>query len=386
MGLVHRKTGKFKPTLTQLKDKSLSRNTICIICFWDRTATPYLEKYERTLSKFGVGFDVLFWDRGNSIDKSTKSNEKYIKLRIAKNRVLKLLSFLVWGRIVQRIVKQGGYKHLIILSTYPGILLRQLLRKQYKGQYIFDIRDYSMENCRFFRLMVMDVIESSSFTAISSPAYMQWLEPSSKILLNHNITGTCVDISRSIVFKRNEPIVISFVGTIRLDDHSRAFMLRLKNNERYIMEFVGRMTPECDIQSFCLKNGIQNVKFQGAFTNDQKPEIYKRVDLINSVYANIKAADTTPLPNRLYDSAIYKVPIICSLGTYLAEMVLRYGMGLCIDAFDPLLAEKLDTYIDTFDEKQFIRGCKEFIKDVMQEEDIFLTKLKETLIDWESKI
>lgn len=358
------------------------KNKVCIVCFWDRAATPYLEKYERVLREQGIEFDVIFWDRGNNFCGEIKTNERYIKIKIAKYKFFKIVSFLKWKQLITKMILRGGYTELIILTTYPAVLLSRFLLKNFRNRYIFDIRDYSMEENKYFRRLVMKIVEASSFTTISSQAYLRWLEPSEKIVINHNITGSTEGIQRELILKRNEPLVISFVGTVRLFDHTKAFMLQLKNSKRYILEFVGRTTPDCDIEKFCYDNDIHNIRLKGAFKSIDKLEIYKTVDLVNAVYTNDSLTGTTAIPNRIYDTAIYKAPIICSSRTYLAELVQRYGLGIPIDAYDMHLEEKLDAYVDNFDERYFLDGCKKFIDNILKEEDVFLSKLKCTLDVW----
>jgi hypothetical protein len=61
----------------------------------------------------------------------------------------------------------------------------------------------------------------------------------------------------------------------------------------------------------------------------------------------------------------------------------KYGIGFSVDAFDPRLVEKLDAYVDGFDESLFVQGCEKFMMDIMKEEKVFLEKLSSTLKGWQ---
>ena len=65
--------------------------------------------------------------------------------------------------------------------------------------------------------------------------------------------------------------------------------------------------------------------FEGVYQNKEKPDIYKKIDLINAVYGNESLIVTTSLPNKLYDCIVFKRPIIVHSGTYLSEIVNEYN-------------------------------------------------------------
>ena len=84
---------------------------------------------------------------------------------------------------------------------------------------------------------------------------------------------------------------------------------------------------DCDLEGYCKRNNIKNVVFKGEFKNEDKPEIYREIDFINAIYGNKSLEVTTALPNRLYDGILFKKPIIASKGTYLGEVIKKYGFN-----------------------------------------------------------
>ena len=365
---------------------------IGIICFWDRYATPYLAKYERVLNDNKIPFEVVFWNRTPNTNISTFSqngNCVYINLKCKDSKIGKVSSFFSWARLVKKIIKQRQYSHLILLSTMPAVLLYLFIVRNFVNKYIFDIRDYTYEKNTLFKKLVMSIIRHSSFTTISSKGFCDWLDSSDKIIVNHNITVNNNESSwLPPVFNDNKKINFAFVGNVRLDMQTEALLRKLKNDPLIDQYFYGRILPSCNIQAIKEEEGINNLYFMGPFDSADKQRIFDQVDLINCVYANSKddnnipLGDSTPLPNRLYDALVFMRPIVVSKGTYLAELVDEYSLGVCINGFSPDARDRIVNYINCFDSEEFMEGCKRLRHIVEEEEVIFLEKLVNTLLCW----
>ncbi len=356
---------------------------IGILCFWDRAATPYLEKYERVLSEADAEYEVIFWNRTGMPDQTLVEGESEVCIACGNRLDSKVTAFFMWEKQAKALLLKRNYDFLIILSTYPGVLLSGFLHKHYRGRYIFDIRDYSKGKNTLVGYVVNRLVAESTFTAISSKAFLRFLRPSPKIVLNHNLVFTESSEYDPVPLKEKKTIRFTFVGNIRLDKQTRAVLLSLKDSRRYFSCFAGRILPGCDIREYCEAEGIQNVSFSGEFTHSQKSLVYQNVDMINAIYVNhssrIRLADATPLPNRVYDAAIYGKPIVASKGTYLAELIAVYGLGFSVDGFSKNVESDFDRYLSEFDEKKFREGCQMFLNDVGKEEERFLQLLKETI-------
>lgn len=354
-----------------------------VISFWDRTATPYLEKYERMLNEKNIDYKVIFWNRTGTKNYNLDCKENEIIHICRANTLLKIIDFVLWKNKIINKLKKEKYDFLIILSTYPAVLLSSYIFKNYKLRYIFDIRDYSMEKNCLFGYLVSKLIDNSKFTAISSKGFMRWLAPSRKIIINHNITYYMNNYEKKINLKKNKKINFAFVGNIRLDKQTEKVLLNLKNSSTYVSGFIGRILPTCNIIQLCKENNIKNVYFYGQFSSDEKPDIYRDVDLINSIYANddknIRLADSTPLPNRLYDAAVFKCPIVASKGTYLADLIEEYNLGFSVNGFDKDIEKQFNEFIESFDEKKFRDGCDRFLQNVLHEENEFANRFNEAL-------
>lgn len=349
-----------------------------IICFWDRVATPYIDKYENILDNLKIDFDVLLWNRSNINIANTGVNDLYINVKAHRYLLIRILDFYKWKARVLSQLKTNKYDKLIVLSTVPAFLLRRYLRKNYKKKYIFDIRDYTFEKNYFFSKVIHRIVHNSYITTISSEGFYEWLRPAENVVINHNITFKQELFLSSPSFNRGI-INFGFVGNVRLDRQTRIVLLKLKDSNKYLSSFTGRIMPNSDIEDFIGKNKISNVIFSGEFHKEDKPKIYADIDLINAVYANTnnrkKYSDSTPLPNRIYDCVIYKRPIVASKNTYLSEIVDKFNLGFSINGFEDNVIDEFDKYIRDFEADVFISGCNTFLKKILEEEDNFIKQV-----------
>lgn len=363
-----------------------------IICFWDRLATPYLDKYERLLKSLSIEYEVVFWVRKQTGKSEIiyRDGEVAITSKCAGSLIRKVSDFILWRHNVLKVIKNRKYDHLIVLTTVPAVLLRTLLIGKYKDKYVFDIRDYTFERIAMFRKLVMTIIKRSSITAISSMGYMRWLDSNPKIMVNHNITITQPQAVTGVL-KGKRPVRFAFVGNVRLDTQTEALMKTMSKYREMEQHFYGRVLPNCPIEKITREQSIKNIQMHGAFTVLDKADIYKDVDLINCVYANaeteaaIPLGDSTPLPNRLYDSLIFKTPMVASSGTYLSELIIRYNLGCSVNGFDSNAVNTILNYVDTFDKTAFEQGANTLLEIVKDEERRFIEALNNVLNRWKQK-
>lgn len=362
-----------------------------IICFWDRLATPYLEKYERLLRENGVDYEVVLWNRTpeeNMPEVSYEGNTVSINLPCCGSFLKRVLKFFQWRGVVQRVIKKQKYDALIMLSTVPTLLLRSLLKRKFLQRYLFDIRDYTFEKHKPLRKLVMGLVNNSALTAISSKGYMQWLDPSPKIMINHNITVDSAEEYTAPHLKNRTPLRFSFVGNVRLDTQTEALMLQLKEHPDFEQHFYGRILPTCDIEQIGKANNVENLFLHGPFDVTQKRQFFENIDLLNAVYANarreedIPLGDSTPIPNRLYDCLVFYRPLVASKGTYLAELIDTYGLGCTVNGFSPDAHQIIRAYADSFDRETFIKNCDVLRMQVSEEEKEYIAAVTELLQKW----
>ena len=355
---------------------------IGIITFSDRNNMPYLNYYEDVLKKENINYQCIFWDRFAN-DKTQKNENEYtlhIKCLPGANKLGKIWPMFKYKYIVEKIIKKEQYTHLIILTTLPGVLLNKILLKNFKNKYIFDIRDYTYEKYEFYKKIVDELIDKSYFTAISSKGFMKFLDENEKIIPCHNISNAEYVVDDGEDIKNKQQITIGFLGNIRYFDENCKLINALANNSKYKLVYAGKTNIDCDLESYCIKNNIFNVIFYGEFNNENKPQIYKKIDLINAVYGNYSLLVSTPLPNRLYDCLLLKKPIIAVNGNYFSKVVEENNIGLSLDLYSQDIDKIIDEYILNFDKNTFNKNCKKLLSKINLEQSYFYKKIEDFVL------
>ena len=355
---------------------------IGIITFSDRNNMPYLKYYEDIIQKANIAYECVFWDRfANS--KTTKKGNEYtlhIKCLPGANKIGKIWPMIKYKYIVEKIIKKEQYTYLIILTTLPGVLLNKILLKQFKNKYIFDIRDYTYEKYGFYKKIVDKLIDKSYFTAISSKGFMKFLNASTKIIPCHNISNAEYVVNDSEDIKNKQQITIGFLGGIRYFKENCKLIEIVANNSKYRLIYVGKKYADCDLESYCKSKKIKNVFFKGTFKNDEKPAIYKKIDLINAIYGNESLEVTTALPNKLYDGILFKKPIVVSNGTFLGKIVEENNIGLNLDLNENNIEKKIEQYISSFNKNDFTKSCQNLLLETSNEQNYFCKKIEDFVL------
>lgn len=336
-----------------------------IVTYDDYFNIPYIKFYEDYLKKHDQAYDIVLWNRsGHEID---IPNAYVYKARDRHSRVGKLIPFMGWRRFVLDILKKQRYDRLIVLTTLPAVLLADKLLGEYRNRFWFDIRDFTYENVAPYKNLVGKLVDAAAAVSISSPAFRGFLPKSDKIYLTHNISNQDAAEPRCDLAPGNSPITIGFVGGIQFFEQNKLLLQQFANHPGFCLKYVGKPHLGCDLEPFCQKNNINNAEFHPAFTNDRKPAIYRDIQLINCIYGNHNQVVRLLLPNRLYDCVLFKKPILVSSGTYLAEVVAQYHLGISVDVEADDVVQAVNAYLENFDPAVFEQGCRQFLEKVEEE-------------------
>lgn len=347
-----------------------------IVSLVDKDGMPYLKYYEDILKDNKIDYQSIFWDRFNEGEIEKDNNEYTIHMKClpGEKKLKKIIPMFKYKKILETIIKKEKYSHLIVLTTFTGILLYKTLLNNYANKYIFDIRDYSYEKYNIYKKMVNKLISESFFTSISSLGFMKFLNDyNNKIIVCHNIVKFNEKIVNNNLNKQQ--ITIGYVGGVRYYNANCKLIKALANSKKYKLLYVGKINEDCDLIGYCKDNNIKNVEFRGKYKNKDKIKFYTTIDLINSVYGNDSLEVSTLLPNRLYDAIILRKPIIVSKGTYLSEIVEKYNLGLSV-SFDDNISKKIEKYIINFDQVKFNNACSKFLKKAEKEQKYFINNIQ----------
>lgn len=335
-----------------------------IISMFSKNETPYASYYIDELEQQGATYDIAYFERYD-MDRTPDKNEllfsRYCPTGGSKFR--KLGTMVSYARWIRSLVKSDKYSSIIVLTTVPAVMLKDLLTKKYCCKYILDIRDYTYEGSKLYYGAVEDLIAHSFATVLSSRGFLDFLPKcDAKYVYTHNIAK---GYDKAGAFASQKNIYnIGFVGSIRYFNENSRLIDLVQKHPKYHLSYYGTQSNGCDLKDYCRQNGYANVLFGGPFDNAEKPEIYKSIDVINSIYGVAGLETTTAIPNRLYDAAIYGCPIIVSKGTYLAECVNAYKLGIAVNVLDEDIFEALDLYLENFSQEDFEDGRLRLLDDV----------------------
>jgi succinoglycan biosynthesis protein ExoL len=76
------------------------------------------------------------------------------------------------------------------------------------------------------------------------------------------------------------------------------------------------------------ENLSNNIEYFGSFKSPQDlHKIYKQLDINFVVYDPTHLNERIAIPNKLYESAFFRVPLICSPETYLSKLAIKWKIG-----------------------------------------------------------
>lgn len=337
---------------------------VCILGASSLRYMPYLKIYTSMLDHLGVAYEVAYWDRhGEDADRS--GTHRYDEMARSSGIAL-IPQYLGFRRFVRGLPGIDRFDLFIVLGMQIGVFLADFLVGK---RYVLDVRDFSHESNLVYRLIAVRVISGASMVAISSPGFLAWLPGASTPVVSHNLPA---DRHASIVASRlPSSRVISFIGGVRYLKPNKAIIRHMLRMCDWSLVFHGSGPDVEALSSFASENRVPNVSFTGPFRPEEKDHFYHVTDFVLCLYGRGSINERTLLPNRLYEACIYRRPIIVSAGTYLADVVARYGLGVVVNEDLSALQERLEAYFSQDVFSGFVAGCDRFLDDVRHEDQGF---------------
>lgn len=128
---------------------------------------------------------------------------------------------------------------------------------------------------------------------------------------------------------KHSVFTVSFIGAVR---YKRQMMNLLECAQRSSAEYLiaGFESSGNEIEE-CAKT-ISNVRWYGEYRFEKEAsKLYAMSDIIYSVYDADSYNVRVALPNKLYEAVFCEIPIIVARGTYLADVVNEWGVGIAVD-------------------------------------------------------
>ncbi len=312
---------------------------VAIIILGNSWICPYVNIYKDLLEKFGVEYDVILWDRDGSDSKGQIGQCEKGKICFDAGGVnfekplFKMFAYAKYARFIKKTVCANKYDRLVVSGPHLAILLSSFLKKKYKGRYILDYRDISVEQYPLLSRLYADALSGSYGNVISSPGFKKYLPSQYNYLVSHNFNiykAKKALSSYSKHFSVGKPLKILTIGAIRNYDSNVRILQLLANNSSYKLHFVGSGEASPLLAEYAREKNITNVVFSGFYKKEDEEALVAECDFIN-IYFPDNIEHSSIMSNRFYLSLMYKKPMIVTAGSVQAALVKKYGLGIVLD-------------------------------------------------------
>lgn len=337
------------------------KKRICIIAPSSLRYMPYLDLYLDILDGASVEYEVVYWDRF-LLDEDRERTVVYRREGTASGLSL-LTAYFGYRRFLKSYFGQHKFDMYIVLGVQVAVFMADFLRDK---KYILDIRDYSHESFFPFRIIARFLIARAQVVCISSAGFLKWLPKQREYILSPNLNASELSIEAACFDSSTR--IISYIGAIGYFDANAAFIRAIKAMPSWSLRYIGRGTQESALCSYASQQAAFNVFFRGLYQPREKACFYKETNFVLSCYGSESVVVQSALPNRLYESCIFRRPIIVNSGTYLAEVVQENGLGIVCD-LDNLkdLEVALTRYYDSDYFSEYSDNCARFLRHVASE-------------------
>ena len=344
---------------------------------------PYMHFYLDMMDSEDI--ELIYWDRDgkpdsevpNKISKSYRFDH-FIDEDAPFRSKLKI--FYKYRKFVLNVLRHNVYDKIILLHTTQGLTIIDYLIFKQKKNYLLDFRDISHEGSRIYRKIVGLLAKRAGCVVVSSDAFRRFLPNNININTIHNyLNDSLLHRNCHAINLRAKPIKISFWGLVRQVSINEKLIDALGNDNRFELHYYGRMQTQGQLlEAYVKDNAYANVFFHGQYFPNQRYEFAANTDILHNIYNNgIVTGNATG--NKYYDGIIFRLPQICTQGTFMGKLVSRHDVGLSLDLDSPNLADQIYEYYTTLDKEVFVKHCDETLDKVITEQRKTVSLVKDFL-------
>ena len=348
---------------------------ILIIGFAKIKYMPYLNLYLDNIDTNKNDVHILYWNR--DLQQEDVSHIKNVTLHEFKcyqeddaSRVSKIGSFLKFKRYTEDLVKKEKFDFLIVLTSVLAVLLSNILSGKYRNRYFFDYRDVTYERFSFYKKILQLIEKNSRLTFVSSDAFRKFFpdEHQNKIQTTYNFLTDSLNHrnDKEVFGTKSSKIRIAFWGLVRHEEINIKLIKKLGNDDRFELHYYGKETETArNLKKYVEANNIKNTFFYGEYKPEDRYEFIKNTDIIHNIYDDSNMMYATS--NKYCDGAIFRIPQICTNGSYMGEKVEEYGVGCAIDVDSAKLADDIYIYYNSIAKDEFKANCEKLEKVIIED-------------------
>lgn len=320
-------------------------NTVAVI---SHVPNPRANRRMEQLARKGK-VTLIYWDKGGEscpVQEIPGIEQREYFLKASRTNTLKrmvpMLSYkkkaIEWlNEIKPDVVYAERFDMLYIIWTYwkscktkPKIIFEVPdLPHMMVDENISSKEKIVSKAVRFFENMIYKKINVLIVTSekFYDDYYSRWI-PKDKVVFIPNSP----DLSAFKGYKHDghSKFTVGFIGVVRYPEQLK--MLIEASEEADVNVMFAGFTEGCpEIKE--MAETRDNVSYYGRYNYDKDiAKLYGSCDAIYSVYDSKMKNVSIALPNKLYEAVYCRLPIIVSKGTYLAEMVEKYNVGIAIES------------------------------------------------------
>lgn len=335
--------------------------------------SPYIYFYTGILERCGIAYDVIVPDKHKDMEQ--KADDLYV-LPWTPGRH-PLINYASYANHVKKLVKRQKYDGLIVLTGNNAAFLAGWLKRHYAGRYIVDIRDYTHENIKPYYLLEKKALSNSLANVLSSAKFKSFL-PSAEYLVCHNVT-VAKELDTRFGKATDRKIDIGYVGALGYTEQCKRMMDLVKADDRFVFSFYGSSKLEPMLKEYAASLDCDRIRFFGAYTNKDKPQIIEKVDILFNAYGNGIPLLDYALSNKMYDAMAFKKPILTSPHTYMDE--LAGPMSLPIDLKSATSLDGLYDRYQALEEEEINAFASEMHRRFLKENEETCRQIEQKLKD-----
>lgn len=303
------------------------------------TPTPSHPRFQKRISALSKLSDIIVFSfkRGLYEVNAIQSGIKVVDLGLIPNRnYIKRIFPLIMAVYLLFKNLPRGYKTIQFYTfSIDCLLLAKLVGIKVGFFEVGDLHILSTTN-KWFRSFEKIILGHIKGLVLTSKEYLNQYY---KSLIRHNGKPTVFIIENRLppslkpyrirnkteMIVRKTPIIIGLIGLLRYEIPIIRLLNYVNENPELVVLKIFGDGPCKQLISEHLSEIIQ---FYGSFKNpDELPKIYNEIDLNYVVYDNRFLNVKLAIPNKLYESAFFQVPLICSPNTYLSRLTKEWGIG-----------------------------------------------------------
>ncbi len=349
---------------------------------------PYLNFYLDNIPRENNEIHLVYWNR--DLKEEDLSKYKDISFHEFKcyqeddvSKTSKITSFIKYRRFVKKVLKTEKFDFVITMQSITGVLLLNILKKHFKGKYIFDYRDMTYEKFSFFKNAVNKLAEISSVTFISSEGFSRFFteENKCKILNSHNILLDSLNHRiQTPPEKKDDKIRVIYWGLIRHKEINKRIISKISADDRFELHYYGREQQlALDLKEYTKEISAKNIFFHGEYNPEDRYEFTQKADLLHNIMTSDNAKFS--MTNKYYDGLTFCVPQLAKKGAFMAKCITDAGIGIECDPNDDDFLETIYNYYSNLNYDEFINNCNKELDRVMQEYNQASQRIKDLLTD-----